>query len=132
VSPVVDVRLGASLAWASFGDALGNSAQLRRTSGFLDLCVARLGWGPFSAAACARAEGGALHGSGSLDATRPWWALGALGTARWGLGTRAFVQAEAGVAAPVVRDRFFLDGAVVYVAPRVDAIGSAALGVRFP
>jgi hypothetical protein len=132
VSFRLDARLGASLAWASVDNRLGDAAQFRRASGFLDLCVVRLAWGSLSAAACVRAEGGALHGSGSQQTTRPWWAAGALGTARWRLGSRAFVQAEAGAAAPLVHDRFLLDGDVVYAVPAVAVIGGAALGTHFP
>jgi hypothetical protein len=84
------------------------------------------------ASACAHGETGALQVSGgSLPATRPSFAAGALVDARWTFRDPVFVQLEAGAVAPFARDRFILDGTAVYSVSPVNALGGIAIGVRF-
>ena len=132
LSLLLDARLGASYRWSRAGNAFGDVAHLTRTSALLDLCPLRLASGRFEASACARGEAGALAGSGgSLDRTRSYLAVGALVVAHWTLWDRVFAQVEGGAVAPLVRDRFLLDGIVVYAVSPVDALGSVSAGVRF-
>jgi len=132
ISLVLDARLGASFNWSMARDSFGDVAQFTRVSAVLDLCPLRLVSGRLVASACARGEAGALRASGgSLDTSRPALAAGALVVARWTLWNPVFVQLEGGVVVPFVRDRFLLDGIVVYAVSRADALGAVAVGARF-
>ena len=73
-------------------------------------------------------EGTALDTSVQHDEARPWATLGAVATSRWSIIGPLFVEIEATVIAPIVRDRFYLDpqSATVFRASPVG--GSAACG----
>jgi hypothetical protein len=132
LSLLLDARIGASFAWSRAGNSFGDVAKLTRASALLDLCPLRLASGRFAASGCARGEAGALTGSGgSLQTTRPSLAAGAIIVAHWTFWDPVFVQLKGGAVVPFLRDRFLLDGIVVYTVSPVDALGSIALGARF-
>ncbi|AKV03919.1 Type II/IV secretion system ATP hydrolase TadA/VirB11/CpaF, TadA subfamily [Labilithrix luteola] len=86
---------------------------------------------------CALFEWGVLRGDGAgiPNAQRndaPWLAVGTLGRAELPLGYGLHLDVEAGVAAPLVRQRFdFTSGATAFSTPALGARAALALAARF-
>ncbi len=108
-----------------------------RTGGATDLCPIALGASSLRAQPCVRAELAALYAKGRgvepvRSAVRPWFALGAVARVRIDLPSPLFVELEAALIIPVVRDRFYVEPyAVVYRAPTVGGTSAFALGASF-
>ncbi|AKV00752.1 hypothetical protein AKJ09_07415 [Labilithrix luteola] len=111
----------------------GAGAEFTWTAGGLDLCP--VAWSPdrFRIAPCLRTEVGVLQGGGigvqpARSSSRLWLSTGAAAHVRWMAFRPVFVDLEAGLGAPLVRDRFFVQqNTMVFRVP--DAEWSAALGV---
>jgi hypothetical protein len=110
------------------------SAHFTWTEGGLDVCPISL-WlrASWRLQPCLRAEAGIIDGAGlgtsvEHDETRPWVTLGAVARSRWSILGPLFVEAEAVLIAPIVRDRFYLDpqSSTVFRASPIG--GSAACG----
>jgi hypothetical protein len=138
VEPVLDVRLGVSRLAASVPAQVG-SARFTWTLGRLEGCPVRVVVGSFEALPCVRFDGGDLQAVGlGVDLPRPaasrlWLSLGALGRLRWTPLAPIFLEVDAGVSAPLVRDRFYFDTppTTIYDVPALAAIAGAAAGGRF-
>jgi hypothetical protein len=87
--------------------------------------------------ACAAIDVGAVRAAGdrivnARAVTRLWLAAGAYGDARWPAAGRWFGLVRAGLAAPIVRDRYrFMPGIVIHDTAAVTGWVSAGVGVRF-
>ena len=87
---------------------------------------------------CLGLETGALTGtpSGAARAqtrTRPWLAPSLSGRIEWEIYRISFIEAEASLSAPLVRDELVVDPTVsLYRAPALVPSARIAAGVRFP
>ncbi len=112
------------------------SAHFTWTEASLDLCpIAWWGRPTLRAQACVRAEGGsvqaqALNTTPARNDVRPWFMVGALGSGRWVVEGPFFLEIEAALLVPILRDRFFLrpDTTVFRAAP-IAYSASAGAGV---
>lgn len=108
-----------------------------RTGGAIDLCPIALTARSVRAQPCLRAELAALSAKGRgvepvRSDVRPWFAVGAVSRVRIELAPPVFVELEASVLVPAVRDRFYVEPfAVVYRAPAVGGASAFALGASF-
>jgi hypothetical protein len=87
---------------------------------------------------CAGLETGALTGTpvGAARAqtkTRPWLAPSLSGRIEWEIYRVSFIEAEAGLTAPLIRDELVVDPTVsLYRAPALVPSARISAGVRFP
>lgn len=114
-------------------------ATLRFTTGGLEVCPVRVVIArPLAFRPCGGGSAGALEASGtgvagSVDRSRPWVAVSALGRLVWEPLSWLDVELEAGAAAPLYRESFFFAPSVpVYEAPPIAFLTRAGVGVRFP
>lgn len=114
-------------------------ATLRFTTGGLDVCPVRVVIAvPLAFRPCAGGSAGVLEASGtgvagSVDRSRPWVAVSALGRLVWEPLSWLDVDLEVGGIAPLYRESFFFAPSVpVYEAPPVAFLTRAGVGVRFP
>lgn len=126
-------------------EKVGSSDDARptftRSGGALDYCpVAFLdSHGPrvaVMADACVRGEIASLHAIGPVkvggERERLWTSAGAIGRARLSVGragVRPYVEANAGLLAPLARDRFHFEGAEPVRAPPVQWLLAVQLGL---
>jgi hypothetical protein len=111
---------------------------LTYTSGRVEGCVATaLGSARLFVEGCGAADLGALKGEGygvepHHEATRPWFALDALGRFGFLPTARLTLQAETGLVVPITRYEYELHGPdeLVFRAPSVAVSLGAGLGVR--
>lgn len=121
----------------TFSSSNSEGGAFVRTGGATDLCPIALGASSLRAQPCVRAELAALYAKGRgvepvRSAVRPWFALGAVARVRIDLPSPLFVELEAALIIPVVRDRFYVEPyAVVYRAPTVGGTSAFALGASF-
>lgn len=118
------------------GDASsGGNALFTWTEGSLDLCP--LAWWPrdnLRAQPCLRVEGGVVDARGvnvnpERTDVRPWFMLGAVGQGRWVVVGPLFLELEAALLVPVVRDRFFFQpDTTVFRASPIAFSASAGVG----
>ncbi len=120
-------------------DANPGEVTLTWTVGRAEVCPVR--WPPLGALAlrpCLAGDFGVLSADAAgvpngQSHVRPWATLGASALAEWEPLAPLFVEAEASLAAPLERDRFFIaHSPLVYRAPALVPAGTLALGVRFP
>ena len=110
------------------------SASFTWTVGRVDACLPLWTWRTLAALPCARIEAGVLEGraSGFPSAhadSAPWLAAGAIGRGRWKVLAPLFVELNAGVMFPLIRDRsYFEPQNVIYDVPAVGFVGGAGLG----
>jgi hypothetical protein len=97
----------------------------------LDACplMASSGW--LRADACVRADAGALDASGAgvvpaRSSSRPWVSLGAAARGRWEFAAPFFLEGEAALDFPMVRDRFFVQPDTTIFQPPVAGWSVAA------
>lgn len=114
-------------------------ATLRFTTGGLEVCPIRVVIArPLAFRPCGGGSAGLLEASGtgvagSVDRSRPWVAVSALGRLVWEPLSWLDVELEAGAAAPLYRESFFFAPSVpVYEAPPIAFLTRAGVGVRFP
>jgi hypothetical protein len=131
----VEFPLDQSPTTAGGFDCCGTTNTYRRIVGRLDACplrsVASRSWSSdaFTAAVCARLDVGRLRAEGPVvEVDRPWVAPGALLRVRW-TSPRFFVELEAGVAFPLVRESF-ASGSANEV-PAAAEVGGLGFGVFF-
>ena len=121
----------------TFSSSNSEGGAFVRTGGAIDLCPIALGASSLRAQPCMRAELAALYAKGRgvepvRSAVRPWFALGAVARVRIDLPPPLFVELEAALILPVVRDRFYVEpDTVVYRAPTVGGTAAFALGASF-
>ena len=131
------LRAGFERASSGAIDLNGPSATFVWTIGSLEGCPLRWSYGPIALEPCVRAEAGILEGKGGnivpeRDATRPWFALDAVGRARWWVWRPLFVDLDAGLRVPFTRTTYFFEpNTTIYQPPPVGWFGGAGLGVRF-
>jgi hypothetical protein len=138
VEPVLDVRLGVSRLAATVPAHVG-SARFAWTLGRLEGCPVRAVVGSFEVLPCVRFDGGDLQAVGlGVDLPRPaasrlWLSLGALCRLRWTPLPPILLEVDAGVSAPLVRDRFYFDTppTSIYDVPALAAVAGGAAGGRF-
>jgi hypothetical protein len=97
----------------------------------LDACPFGAFSGALRADGCLRAVAGALDASGAgvlppRSASRPWVSLGAAARGRWEFASPFFLEAEAALDFPMVRDRFFVEPNTTVFRPAVAGWGVAA------
>jgi hypothetical protein len=118
--------------------APGGGARFVLNAGTLDLCARLPLTGRLEVLPCFRTEGGSLAATGldifpARSDTRPWIALGALGTARYRAVSVVFAEVSAGLLLPLVRDRYYFEpDTTVFHPPPLAAFASAGLGVTIP
>jgi hypothetical protein len=125
-------RPGSDAAASSQG-----SAHFTWTEASLDLCPIALWLGErVRLRPCLRAEVGIVDAAGvdttnAHDETRPWTTLGAVAIGRLNVVGPLFVELEAVLIAPLVRDRFYLDpqNTTVFRASPVGASMAAGAGI---
>lgn len=121
----------------TFTSSNGEGGAFLRTGGATDLCPIALTARSLRAQPCVRAELAALSAKGRgvepvRSDVRPWFAVGAVARVRIELAPPVFVELEASVFVPAVRDRFYVEPfAVVYRAPAVGGASAFALGASF-
>jgi hypothetical protein len=111
-------------------------AHFTWTEASLDLCP--IAWWPqptLRAQACVRAEGGsveaqAVNTTPARNDVRPWFMIGAPASGRWVVAGLFFLEIEAALLVPILRDRFFLrpDTTIFRAAP-IAFSASAGAGV---
>jgi hypothetical protein len=117
--------------------APGGAARYAWTVGTFDGCPVRWAFATAALLPCVRIEAGELEVTGealvpSRDATRGWLALAALAQARWEFFPRVAIEADAGLRAPLIRERFIFEPDVtVYRPPAFAAVVGGGLEVAF-
>lgn len=107
------------------------------TSGAGDFCPVALHAGAMRVQPCARGELGVLSARGravepARSDSRLWVAAGAVARARLAIAGPMFAELEAGLSAPIVRDRFYVEPVtVLYRPPAAAATGAFAVGLAF-
>jgi hypothetical protein len=125
-------RLGVAVTERVAAEVPTGSVDFRWTIGRVEACPYVLVWDRFGAAACAGFEAGTLAGRGDQVAmptsdVRPWLAPDAAARVTVRVG-RAAVELEGLIAAPLVRDRFFIaPSTTVHAVPAVTTGVSAGL-----
>jgi hypothetical protein len=116
----------------------GGTAAFRLLGGSFSGCPLALRAGPLTARPCAGIEAGAVRAEGSglprgFVSTRPWAAATLAGRAQIALVPRLFVEVEAALFAPFVRDRYVFDSprVEVHAVPALGASGAVGLGATF-
>jgi hypothetical protein len=133
------LRLSAARAAASI-DAGPGAATLRWTTGALDACPVRYAarWLSSGLRPCARLTAGVIDADGvgveqPSSATRPWAAAGALLRAESQPVAPLVLSVEAGLDAPLTRDRFvFTPSTSIFRAPGLLPSLSIGAGLRWP
>jgi hypothetical protein len=116
----------------------GGSARFVLNAGTLDACVRWPVVGRLELFPCLLTEAGVLSSTGldimpARSDTRPWVAVGALGTARYRVVWRLFAELSVGLRVPLLRDRYFFEpDTTVFRPPALAALGSGALGITIP
>jgi hypothetical protein len=133
-----DARLSGTFAASSATGAALEVASFHFAVVRLDLCPARATWGPVDGGFCGRVEVGRLsaEGTGVTSAESgayPWVALGGAVRLRWRFVRPLYVEIEAALTTPLVREHFFFTEpeATIEDVPPVSAAGAAFLGVHF-
>jgi hypothetical protein len=133
--PLFRVSVGRGALTAA--SLLGSSARFSWTFARVEGCAA---WqvGDFRLAPCAMVEGGALRGAGQgVDVprakTRPWFVAGLVGRGQWVVTPGLFVEGQASLGTPLVRDRFYLEpDTTVHDVAYLTWGGAIGLGAHFP
>jgi hypothetical protein len=132
------LRVGILGLWASRDVPNGGTLGLRWTTLAADVCAVRMVATKLRLDACATVQLGALHANPSSEVVaataslRPWLALGGTTRAQLALGSGFYVEAHAGLLAPLTRDRFSLgDGTEVYRAAAITLLGGFGVGFHF-
>jgi hypothetical protein len=133
-----DARLSGTFAASSEPGAAQEIASFHFVVGRLDLCPARATWRQLDGGLCGRVETGRLSAEGSgvtfgQSVAYPWVALGGALRLRWTIVGPLYVELEASVTAPLVREDFFFSQPrrTIENVPAVSAAGAAFLGVHF-
>jgi hypothetical protein len=134
---ILDIRLGVTRASATVPADVG-SAKFTWTLGRVEACPLVAHLGSLEALPCVRFDGGELQATGvgvdtPLSASRLWLSLGLLGRLRWTPLAPIILEIDAGLSAPLARDRFYFDApqTAIYDVPALSAIAGAAAGGRF-
>jgi hypothetical protein len=128
-------RLGLRRSLPVSVESESGAAEFVLTVGRAEACPIRLGGVTgFAFLPCIVFDGGIVEAEGkdvdrAVFRTRPFWAAGAAGRARWA-GRGAVLELEIGAIRPLVRDRFaFSPDELVYES--ADILAYVALGVAF-
>jgi hypothetical protein len=105
-------------------DQAGASADFTWTVVNVDLCPVVALSGTLRGDACVRTDVGALDAAGvgvvpTRTTSRPWVSLGAVARGRWEFTAPFFLEAEAAMLLPLVRDRFFVEPDTTVFRPAV-------------
>ena len=126
--------MGALPSEATRGD---RSATFQWLGGRFDLCPLRTAFGRFVVTPCLAVETGTLLATAGANVPdgqrerRAWVATGGLATATFYVLPHAFVGAEAGALALLLRERFYFDPTVtVFEPPPVSVLAGLVVGVR--
>ncbi len=99
-------------------------------------CPVALALGPLTTRPCSGIDAGILHGQGGdlahpAAATRPWIAPTLAARVQWTITASMHVELEAGLALPLIRDRFVLGTPPVDAHTAPPIAGFASLGAGF-